>query len=177
MPLLTNQKLNRRRKVEVDLISKLKAELVFTPDCSLNAPSEESIKHHTYAALMGQNCSILDVYIGCLTKKNPLKLKAKLEEGADKHDFSEVDWQQLQDLISESEQHLNIHTDKLWFDHLKPRLRWHDIAVWSLIYNLYGNEFNAMPDSEKFIYANIVKVGTETDRQRFLTLTGLLYAS
>lgn len=172
-----------RKKSELELITRMKKCSVFSPEGTLLSPDDKYLKNHTFSALMGQNCSILDVYISCLTKKNPLKLKAKLEGDASKNNLDEVEWIQLQDLMSESTQHLGFQKFEqgLMVDarpdtqELKQKLRWHDIAVWLLVYNLYGNDFTAVPEPEKCVYASVMKTGMDADQNRFLILTGLLY--
>jgi len=179
-----NQKLKKRKAIEHEIIVELKKQRVFSEPGDTLAPIDNSvIQKQVFEGLIGETCSILDIYLASLTNENPAKLKRALETHKDGDRPVNMHWIQLQDLISESMQHLGFETFTEGFlvastpspEQLKKQLRWHDIAVWQLVYNLYGNEFKAMPESEKYIYASVMKPCFDVDRKRALLLIGLLY--
>lgn len=182
---MTSRSILKKRKVaEIEIITALKSLPVISEDGkSLQPLNNKVVKRHVFKAVLGQTCSIIDVYVASLTSGDPVKLKNDLENYAEGKEPPNLELIQLQDLVSESEQHLGFKTQQEGFmvdseptdEQLRIKLRWHDIAVWQLVYNLYGNEFKEMPDREKYIYAKIIKICFDTDKEKVLLFTGFLY--
>ncbi len=130
-----------------------------------------------------QKFSVMDVYISILTKSNPFNLKDLLLSYKAGDPRVNADWIQLHDLVSESKQYLGFQglvmshmvSVEPELSQLKALLRWHDIAVWMLVYNLNGNEFDEMEHEEKYVYSTILKLCCDIGGYYIPQLTSELY--